>query len=399
MSIKYGDDTQGLFSCTQNGATDVDPSLQLCHDLSNTTTALSFSNMNVCFLFEEDGFTLDSSETSIELARNLSLPLTSRTEWMADRENKFALMLVPYYYGNGEENATFALAIDSLPPATKRINRSKAGWKKQSVIQNAFFVDLCPPQASKAGRRATEASRSNDLLLKATMPWKGHATQSSASGGAFVVDMTAGFGQDSILLAMSGAERVHMVERNPIIAALLVDALRRLQLIAESRIAATSTSEYRKRHELANTLRSKLTLSSQDSRDWLMQNEQVAKRQNQSRNLMVYLDPMFPPRRNSAAVKKGMSILHDLLETQSTNPAARLKEEKELLHLALRYADLRVVVKRPINASPLGVDVLLAGRWDGKQPKNEKAEKSETTVKPSYSIEGSTNRWDIYVKQ
>jgi 16S rRNA G966 N2-methylase RsmD len=343
---------------------------------------------------------MDSSDTSIALARNLSLPLVSRVEWMAGRQNDFALMLIPYYYGNAEEHATFALAIDSLPPATiKTKNRSKqTGWKKQNVTNNAFFVELCPPQASRAGRRATGASRSNDLLLKAIMPWKGLAMQSNKTG-AVVLDMTAGFGQDSLLLAMSGAERVHMVERNPIVAALLFDALRRLNVIAESRIASSATPEYKKRHELANFLRSKLSLSSQDAREWLLQNEQVSLCRDQHRNILVYLDPMFPPRRKSAAVKKGMSVLHDLLETQSINTVARLKDEAELLLLALRFADLRVVVKRPINASPLGVNIVSADHRDGEHNQGDRTDKDGTLAKPSYSIVGSTNRWDIYVKQ
>jgi 16S rRNA (guanine1516-N2)-methyltransferase len=97
---------------------------------------------------------------------------------------------------------------------------------------------------------------------------------------------------------------------------------------------------------------------------------------------VVYLDPMFPPRTKSAAVKKGMQILHGLLDTQQSDDEStnqRNLEESQLLELALQAAKVRVVVKRPIRATPLGGD-------------------SSVTPRPSYDVEGSVNRWDVYVK-
>ena len=95
---------------------------------------------------------------------------------------------------------------------------------------------------------------------------------------------------------------------------------------------------------------------------------------------------MFPPRQKQSAVKKGMQILHGLLETESKSIEidrhSSLQEDKEqeeqhLLLSALDNAKLRVVVKRPIKAALLGGDEI---------------------AKPSYSITGSMNRWDVYVK-
>ena len=93
---------------------------------------------------------------------------------------------------------------------------------------------------------------------------------------------------------------------------------------------------------------------------------------------ICYLDPMFPPRTKSALVKKNMNILHGLLETQSEEDAdQRRRQEAELLKAALGAARQKVVVKRPVQAPPLGGDFV--------------------DKKPSNVINGSVNRWDIYV--
>ena len=61
---------------------------------------------------------------------------------------------------------------------------------------------------------------------------------------------------------------------------------------------------------------------------------------------VVYLDPMYPPREKSAAVKKEMQMLQVLTDAPSDGAT--------LLELALKCADRRVVVKRPVHAGPLG---------------------------------------------
>ena len=56
---------------------------------------------------------------------------------------------------------------------------------------------------------------------------------------------------------------------------------------------------------------------------------------------VVYLDPMFPDRKKSAAVKKDMQLLERLLGEV---------EESSVLHVALESNARRVVVKRPKHA-------------------------------------------------
>ena len=95
---------------------------------------------------------------------------------------------------------------------------------------------------------------------------------------------------------------------------------------------------------------------------------------------VCYLDPMFPLRTVSAAVKKNMQILHSLLESQQPLESND-DDQLELLEAALRVAQSRVVVKRPIYAPPLGTSSIS----NSKSPK------------PSFEICGSVNRIDVYV--
>ena len=60
---------------------------------------------------------------------------------------------------------------------------------------------------------------------------------------------------------------------------------------------------------------------------------------------VVYLDPMYPQRQKSAAVKKDMQLLHRLVGEDNDSAA--------LLGVALQCATKRVVVKRPGCAPPV----------------------------------------------
>ena len=79
---------------------------------------------------------------------------------------------------------------------------------------------------------------------------------------------------------------------------------------------------------------------------------------------VIFFDPMFPARQKSAAVKKEMTIFHDLVG-EDTN-------EDRFLDVALQKANFRVVVKRP----------KLAEHYANK--------------KPSFIQEGKSGRFDLY---
>ncbi|ABA57566.1 Protein of unknown function DUF548 [Nitrosococcus oceani ATCC 19707] len=156
-----------------------------------------------------------------------------------------------------------------------------------------------------------------------------------------VLDATAGLGRDAFVLAMLGCP-VRLIEQSPVIGALLEDGLARARKTPETApIIAQMTLMQ------ANAVDWMGTLNAQDFPD------------------VVYLDPMYPERTKSALVKKEMRLLRILAGKDENAPL--------LLEVALECARQRVVVKRPRPG------VFLAG------------------VKPDFSIESKTTRFDIYL--
>ncbi|OSN09667.1 16S rRNA (guanine(1516)-N(2))-methyltransferase [Lonsdalea britannica] len=135
-----------------------------------------------------------------------------------------------------------------------------------------------------------------------------------------VVDATAGLGRDAFVLASLGC-RVRMVERHPVVAALLDDGLQR---------GYEDT-------EIGGWLRERLTLLHASSAEALKDIEPPPD--------VVYLDPMFPHRQKSALVKKEMRVFQTLVGADDDADA--------LLAPARSLAKKRIVVKRPDYAPPL----------------------------------------------
>ncbi len=156
-----------------------------------------------------------------------------------------------------------------------------------------------------------------------------------------VLDATAGLGRDAFVLASLGCT-VTMFERSPVVAALLDDGLNRAY----------------QDPTIGGWMRQRLTLQHHNAIDGLAQ---LSKSHD-----VVYLDPMFPHRKKSAAVKKEMRVFQSLV---GSDPDA-----DKLLPLALSAAIKRVVVKRPGYAGFL----------------NEK--------KPSMQLSSKANRFDVYVQ-
>ncbi len=135
-----------------------------------------------------------------------------------------------------------------------------------------------------------------------------------------VLDTTAGFGVDAFILASLGCE-VTMLERSPIINALLEDGLERLK---------------------ANGCNLKINLKHTQSVDYIKKISKLALEKPD----VIYLDPMYPTRSKSALNKKTMRILHDIVGSDD--------DASELLNIALKCAKNRTVVKRPKYAKYLG---------------------------------------------
>ncbi len=132
-----------------------------------------------------------------------------------------------------------------------------------------------------------------------------------------VIDATAGLGRDSFLLASMGCS-VTACERNPVVAALLADGLARAK-------SAAATRDIARRIHLRHC--DALAVLAERASD------------------VILVDPMHPPRRKSAAVKKEMRLLQQLVGADPDSTA--------LLAAALGAARHRVVVKRPARAEPL----------------------------------------------
>lgn len=156
-----------------------------------------------------------------------------------------------------------------------------------------------------------------------------------------VIDATAGLGRDAFVLASLGC-RVDMIERSPVVAALLQDGLNR---------AASAP-------ELAHWLPEKMQLIHQLSYD-VLANWQGDKPD------VVYLDPMFPHRKKSALVKKDMRLFQQLLGPD--------EDADKLLAPARKLAKHRVVVKRPDSAPFLA------------------------SAEPSMMISSKKHRFDVYI--
>jgi 16S rRNA (guanine1516-N2)-methyltransferase len=305
----------------------------------------------------------DHVQVSTDLANKLSLPLVTPEIFEHGPSGLYthALSILPYEFGNMLD---YAVAIQSCESSQEKSSSSTRKRKATSMMK-PFFVDFCPPPSSRLGKR-TSGDSGPDLLTKAVAPRKGIDNDNS---GATVYDLTAGLGQDSLLIVNAGAKVVHMVERDPIVAALLEDALRRLSVLSQH---CTDNDTRRVATDLSN----RLSLQVNDGRQVL---EAILAAEKELPDI-VYLDPMFPVRKKSASVKKNMQVLHSLLESQQgVVEEERLAEEMELLQAAYKAARLRVVVKRPTNAEPLGGSL-------------------SSGLKPSYQTKGSVNRWDVYVK-
>lgn len=155
-----------------------------------------------------------------------------------------------------------------------------------------------------------------------------------------VLDGTAGLGRDAFVLASLGCS-VTLYERHPVVAALLFDGLERAYID----------------NEIGHWMQQRMRLAFGSSHSLLPQTDEAID--------VVYLDPMFPHREKSAAVKKEMRVFQSLVGSDLDADA--------LLSPALALATKRVVIKRPDYAPFL----------DDKTP--------------TMQIKTKKNRFDVYV--
>jgi 16S rRNA (guanine1516-N2)-methyltransferase len=168
-----------------------------------------------------------------------------------------------------------------------------------------------------------------------------------------VVDATAGLGRDAVVLARCGA-RITMLERDPVLTALLADGLRRL---------AESDPDLAARLELIET----------DATDWLRARAAAGPPLVDA----VLIDPMFPARRGSALPRLEMQVFRELLGAGDPD------DTRALLAAARAACTRRAVVKRPPRERPVapGATTTLRGpraRFDVYPPKRSSAAEPNT---------------------
>jgi len=156
-----------------------------------------------------------------------------------------------------------------------------------------------------------------------------------------VLDTTAGLGRDAFILASLGC-KVLLVERSPIIGALLLDGLSRA---SQDKKGARVVESMEVVIQDAKKVLEAITLD--DYPD------------------VVYLDPMFPHEDKNALNKIDMRLIRQVVGDD--------EDADVLLPLALSKARKRVVVKRTQHAP------VLAG------------------CMPSFVVKGKSNRYDIYL--
>jgi 16S rRNA (guanine1516-N2)-methyltransferase len=195
------------------------------------------------------------------------------------------------------------------------------------VAASELVVDFV---GGAAGHRFRAGGGRDHALLKATGVSKAHHPS--------VIDATAGLGRDAFLLASLGAH-VTLLERSAEVCRLLERGL-------ETARAAGP--------ELAEVV-SRMTLIHGDAKAILPRLQAD----------VVMVDPMHPPRRKTALVKKEMRLLRELV---GTDP-----DVFELMQAALASNCKRVVLKWPLRADPI-----------------------PQLRKPSYQITGKTVRYDVF---
>lgn len=183
-------------------------------------------------------------------------------------------------------------------------------------------------------RRMQRVGARSELLVRAAGITRGRRPR--------IVDATAGLGADALILAHAGCT-VTLLERSPVVAALLADAI------------------LRARERDPNNPAAQLELVETDATRWL------AGLAEPERPDVVYLDPMYPERGNAAAARKEMQMLQQLLDGDEESVPG-------LLQTARAVAKQRVVVKRPRKAAPI------AGS------------------EPSHQISGRSTRFDVYIR-
>lgn len=174
---------------------------------------------------------------------------------------------------------------------------------------------------------------------------------------SFVLDAMGGLLKDAIMMAFLGC-KVWTHEAHPLVSELVNDGLFR----AKKNLCLAEFIEDEQRFRFFAT-DSRLTL------EHLLQNPEL------ERPDLVYLDPMFPPKRKSSIAKREIQWLQRIhAATTAMYPNFSISAPELIFELALQVAQKRIIVKRPLIAPPL-----------------------VAAPSPSFSRNFQSSRFDVYI--
>ncbi|WP_201527747.1 class I SAM-dependent methyltransferase [Psychrobacter frigidicola] len=238
------------------------------------------------------------------------------------------------------------LSAESTHPIFLLNDKNKLSW-----LSGGLSV---APEWDKLQRRVVSAGRKTELLLQAA----------KIAADSHVIDATAGFGHDSLILASTGA-RITMLEQQPLMALLLLAEQQRMN-------AQPNWQKLMSRLHIINT----------DALSYFMNVQNMTAFDATDDIDVVYLDPMFPEDSyqdsktgKGAKVGKHMQALHHLASPPT------LAQEQQLLQNAQALVSSnvndsidvngdgdkikhqgRVIVKRPQHA-PLFANQAADDSW------------------------------------
>lgn len=206
-------------------------------------------------------------------------------------------------------------------------------WKRVSTRPLKYFIDV---QKFVTQQKTFPA------------PKQGAFNQALGRKSRQIVDATGGWGADALLMCSQGYH-VSLIERHPLMALLLKDAMQRL-----------ARTDWANSHEVVVP-----KVVEGDAVGILASGVLSAD--------CVYLDPMFPAKRKkSAAVNKNMQLLQRLVGADF--------DADLLLQAVIDSAYARVAVKRPDYAQPLSAQI------DGRE------------VTPFSQFSSKLVHYDVYLK-
>ena len=221
---------------------------------------------------------------------------------------------------------------------TEKLNQKRRQQLSQIATQPILLLDekdklswlsdglSVAPEWDKMQRRVVSAGRKSELLLQAA----------KLTADSQVIDATAGFGHDSLILASTGAQ-VTMLEQQPLMALLL--------LVEQLRMSTLPNWQ---------KLMSRLQIINTDALTYFARFNSYLGADNEQAIDVIYLDPMFPEDSyqdsktgKGAKVGKHMQALHQLAHPPTLDEEQQLLQSAQAAISQNSQKQGRVIVKRP----------------------------------------------------